>query len=123
MLTELGTMQESDTEVMATELSLDIEARDSTSEEIVHQIYTFNYSEEWDKWMFVEYREKRADADVSVSDRNWRKARHMMWHDAETPEIDVPPEVAEQLAEATGDGDVLMQIPTSPTEYETIHQS
>jgi len=66
----------------------------------------------WDKWTFSEYTEKRTAADSRVSDRNWRQSRHIMWYDVnDTPTIDVPPEVADQVAAATGSSEVVLQVP------------
>lgn len=124
MLSELHDQQEGDGSVWYTDISVSVETRDSEGDELVHEKFKFSYAREWDKWTLQEYVEKRAAVDSRVSDRNWRQTRHLMWYDAnETPEIDVPPEVADALSQATG-GDVTLQIPRgslNETEYEEVH--
>jgi len=112
MLNELhGEQQDSDESVWSTDISVSVETRSELSGEIVHKEYIFSYSKEWDKWTFTEYTEKRTNADSRVSKRSWRQSRHIMWYDIdESPTIDVPVEVSEKLAEATG-GDVMLQVP------------
>lgn len=125
MLSELGGMQESDESVSGVSMSFDIETRSENGGELVHREYTFSFSREWGKWMFQEFREKRTKDTVSVSNRNWRDSRHIMWHDVnETPTVEVPPEVAEELQEATGAESVIMQIPSGGVEennYEEVY--
>lgn len=113
MLNELESMQESDESVWAVEMSFDVESRTEDSGELVHKIYTFSWVKEWEKWTFVEYLEKRTKDTKRVSERDWRKARHIMWHEVdETPTIDVPPEISEALADATGADSVVIQPPS-----------
>lgn len=112
MLTELESIQESDERVSAVDLSFDIESRSEDGSEIVQKVYTFSWVKEFEKWMFSEYVEKRSPDASRASDRNWRKSRHIMWHDVnETPSIDVPPEVSNALEKATGADQIEIQGP------------
>jgi hypothetical protein len=109
MLTDLDNLQESDENVQAIELSFDIETRSDDSGECIERRYTFSYAEEWDKWVFTEFKEKRTPDEGRIADRNWRKSRHVMWHDGEAPNVDVPPEVSQKLKDATGAEKVTIQ--------------
>lgn len=112
MLEELSDLQQSEENLWRTNLSIDIETRDEDNGEIVHKEYTFSYTDEWDKWTFQEYREKRTPDTAKMGDRDWRKSRHIYWDDlSETPTIDVPPEVSKALAKATGSESVTIQVP------------
>lgn len=113
MLTELEELQESDEEIWgSTSMSFTIETRMEESDEIVERTYTFTHAEEWDKWMFQEFEEKRTDDTETVAGRNWRRTRHILWNDVnETPTIDVPPEVGQKLKEATNAENVTIQTP------------
>lgn len=126
MLNDLNSMQSAESEsVQHTEMQFSIATRDGAAEELVERVYTFSYAQEWDKWTFQEYLERRSPDTSKITDRNWRQARHLFWHEAsETPSVDVPSEVAERLAEATGSESVTIQVPAGvPTsnEYETVH--
>lgn len=116
MLNELDGLQKSDESVSAISVSFDVETRSKQSGEVVHGEYSFSYVPECDKWTFTEYTEKRASDSESVRDRDWKQSRHIMWHDRETPTIEVPPEVANKLQEATGADSIVMQIPTGGAE-------
>jgi len=122
MLSELGDMHQSDESVCATSIQFDIETRDTDGDELVHKTFCFGYADEWDKWVFREYYEKRTADTDSVMDRNWQQSRHIMWHDNETPTIDVPTVVTERLQEATGADEIVMQVPsaTIENEYEEV---
>lgn len=112
MLTELESMQESDESVRSIDLTFDIESRVTDGDEIVHKTYTFSYATEWDKWTFSEYEEKRTVDTTHLTDRDWRRSRHIRWDDfAETPSITVPTEISQALKEATGADDVTIQTP------------
>lgn len=125
MLSELGNLQESDESVYTTGLTIDIETRSEDSDELIHSEYSFAFAQEWNKWTFVEYTEKRTPDTEDIGDRNWRDARHIFWQDvSETRQIDVPPEVATALAEATGADSVTIQVPSNGIDenrYEQIH--
>lgn len=111
MLTELEELQESKENVWETNIRIEVETRIDDENEIVQKSYTFCYSPEWDKWSFTEYIEKRTPDTTRMGDRNWRKAQHIFWNDAESATIDVPPEVSKSLAEATGAESVTIQVP------------
>lgn len=111
MLNELESLQESDETLSCIEMSFDIETRSEDGEEIVHREYFFSYAKEWDKWTFTEFVEKRTSNTDRISERNWRKSRHIYWEDDEAPSVDVPPEVSEALEEATGAETVTIQGP------------
>lgn len=114
MLSELEQVQDSDESIWAISLSFEVETRSETSDELIHRTYHFGYADEWDKWIFHEFEEKRANNTVSVKERNWHEAEHILWHDAdETPSVDVPPEVTEKLQEATGAESIVMQTPAT----------
>lgn len=114
MLSDLSGLQESDESVQHVDLSFDVETRCEDSGEIVRKQYTFSYAEEWDKWVFTEYHEQRTPDTRRVSDRDWRRARHVMWSDInESRSISVPPEVADALSEATGADSITIQEPRS----------
>jgi hypothetical protein len=73
----------------------------------VRRIYTFDYASNWNKWVFVEFEEKRAPLGGE-----WRQSRHIMWYDQdEVPTVDIPSEVTEKLAEVTDADDVVLQRP------------
>lgn len=126
MLSELHDTQESDEDVQSTTVSVSIETRSNDGEELVRKRYSFNYAKEWDKWTFQEYDERRTP-DVRATERNWRQARHIMWSDGgDTATIDVPPEVADELAEATDSDEVTLQIPRGgidETKYEEVYST
>ena len=123
MLSDLQGLQESDENVWTTAMSVEIETRSEDGDELVHKEYTFSYAKEWDKWTFQEYREKRTPDTTKMTDRNWRKARHIMWNDVnETPTIDVPPEVAQSLAEATGAESITIQVPAGSLDEPKYDQ-
>lgn len=108
MLSELGKLQESSESVWYSNLSISIETRSEESDELVHKEYTFSYAEEWDKWTFREYEEKRTP-DVDIGDRDWRRTRNVYWSDADAPDVDVPPEVSRQLEELLDADEVVLQ--------------
>lgn len=126
MLNELHDRQESGETVWAVSMSFDVESRTTEDGDIVHKTFTFSYADEWDKWVFQEYEERRAPEAQDVADRQWIEARHVTWNDPnETPTIDVPPEVADKLAEATGADSVTIQTPTGgirESEYEEVYE-
>lgn len=121
MLTDLEKLQSSEERVTCTSLSLTIETRCDERDELVEKEYSFSYAPEWDKWTFTEYVEKRTP-DVTVGDRDWRMAQHILWDDAEAPTIDVPPEVSKQLADATGAESVTIQVPTNSVTAGSYEQ-
>lgn len=125
MLGELTEIQEpSEESVDSVSMSFDVRTRDTESEELVERVYTFCYAPEWDKWTFQEFLERRSPDTLRMSDRNWRRVKHCLWHEAgETPDIDVPPQVAEKLSQATGAESVTIQVPRGKideTVYETV---
>ena len=125
MLSELGDLQSSDESVYTTGMTIDIETRSSDDDELVHKSYKFSYAPEWDKWTFVEYIEKRTPDTEDIGERNWRDAEHIFWQDVtETRRIDVPPEVSDALAEATGANSVTIQVPSNgidESRYEQVY--
>ena len=127
MLSDLQELQSSDESLWHIDLSFDIETRSEDGNELVHKTYTFSYAKGWDKWTFKEYHEERTDDTTRMSDRNWKRARHIIWQDInETRTIDVPPEVADALAEATGSESVTIQVPVGgidKNEYKEIHST
>jgi len=127
MLNELSGLQSSGESVMHITMSFEIETRSEESGELVEKEYKFSYAKEWDKWTFQEYTELRTPDTTRISDRNWTRSRHILWHDVnETPTIDVPPEVADALAEATGANSVTIQVPVggiNENEYATIKEA
>jgi hypothetical protein len=128
MLGELSEIQKPSDEVISgIEMSFDVRTRDDKENELVEKVYTFCYAEEWDKWTFQEYLERRSSDTLKMSDRNWRRVQHCLWHEVnETPDVDVPPQVADKLAQATGSESVTIQIPRGPlgeTTYETVTES
>jgi len=123
MLNELDDLQESDENVWTISMSFEVETRSQDGDELVHRSYTFAYAKEWDKWTFSEFHERRTPDTGLVTDRNWEQSRHIMWHDVnETPTIEVPPEVADKLQEATGAESIVLQIPTGGIEENTYEE-
>lgn len=125
MLGELSELQQSsDGTIEHIEMKFDVHTRDDEDDELVEKVYTFCYAKEWGKWTFQEYVERRSPDTVRMSDRNWRRVQHCLWHDVnETPDIDVPPQVADKLAQATGSEKVTIQVPCGAMgdrNYETI---
>jgi hypothetical protein len=113
MLTDLQQLQSSDEDVQAIDLGITVESFTRDSDELVEKSYTFSYADEWDKWVFTEFREKRTPTGGKVSDRNWRKSQHIVWNDVEEARhIEVPPEVSEKLADATGADSITIQTPS-----------
>lgn len=112
MLSELEDLQQSEENLWQTSITFDIETRSEDGNEIVQKTYSFSYADEWDKWTFSEYEEKRTPDTASMGDRNWRQAQHIFWQEVnKTPSIDVPPEVSKALAKATGSESVTIQVP------------
>jgi len=110
MLTDLERLQSSDESVQAVDMSFDIESISDDGEELIERVYTFSHAPEWDKWMFTEFCEKRTPIAERVTERNWRKSRHVVWNDVgETRTIDVPTEVSQKLQEITGAEEVTIQ--------------
>mgnify|MGYP000002190815 CR=1 FL=1 len=123
MLSELGGMQESNENVWSISMSFDIETRSGDGDEIVHRTYTFGYAREWEKWTFHEFKEKRTKDTTRMSDRNWRQSRHIMWHEVnETPTVEVPPEVADELQQATGAESIVIQVPSGGIKENTYEE-
>lgn len=127
MLNDLSELQSSDETVWHIDMSFDIETRSKEGSELVHKTYTFGYAAEWDKWTFQEYHEERARDTREMANRDWTRSRHIVWSDVdETRTINVPPEVADALAEATGAESITIQVPresVNDTRYETIREA
>lgn len=126
MLSDLTDLQSSEESVWSIDLSFDIETRSEENDELVNRKYTFSYAEEWDKWTFKEYREERTPDEERMMERDWKRSRHVVWQDSDVPTVEVPPEVADALAEATGADDVTIQVPTgaiNEVEYEDVRQA
>lgn len=125
MLSELEDLQKSD-EVVYGEptVSFTIRTRSESGSILTERVYSFSYSKGWDEWMFHEFEEKQTEDSGSISDRNWRRTRHILWDEMnDTPEIDVPPEVGQKLKEAIGAESVSIQIPRgglNDTWLETV---
>lgn len=114
MLTDLDDLQESDESITSVDLTFDVETTSTDGSDVVRKTYTFSYAEEWDKWMFTAFTERRASTDGRASDgyRNWQTARDISWNDVgATPEIDIPPEVTRRLKQATTADSVILQEP------------
>lgn len=124
MLNELTGLQESEESVNQVRLSIDIDTRSTDGKELVEKEYTFTYSKHLETWMFFEYTEKRTPDNDHVTGRDWRQAQHIFWQDPADPAtIDVPPEVSEKLAEATGCESVTIQVPRGAIDelkYDTF---
>lgn len=113
MLSELEGLQESDETVYGQPtVSFTIRTRSESGNILTEREYSFSYAKEWDKWTFQEFEEKQTEDTGGISDRNWRRTRHILWSDVnDTPEIDVPPEVGQRLKEAINADSVTIQIP------------
>lgn len=112
MLRDLGELQESNEELWGcAEVSFTIDTRIEDGE-IIEREYTFSHAPEWDKWVFTEFEEKRAENTSRVTDRTWRRTRHVISHDLEALTIDVPPEVEQELEELLGLEDMTIQVPS-----------
>jgi hypothetical protein len=110
MLNELTGLQTSDEQVWGSpKISFEVETRSTAGDELLQRTYVFSYTPEWDKWMFSEFEEKCATSSSEVGGRNWRRRRHIYWNDAESPSVDVPPEVTERLEELLGLEQVVLQ--------------
>lgn len=123
MLNDLNDLQESDENVWHINLCFEVETRSEESGELIQRKYTFNYAKEWDKWTFGHFHEERTPDGGRVSDRDWTLTRDVHWNDVgELDTIDVPPEVAESLAEATGAEEIVLQVPACGlnNEYEVV---
>lgn len=119
MLTDLANEQGSEEHVWTVDLSFDIETRSQNGDIIIRRVYTFRYAEEWDKWTLFEYSEEKTEDTDDITDRNWRESKHLTWDDPRAiPEIDVPPEVSDELAKATGSSEVTIQVPSSMLDDE-----
>jgi len=112
MLSELSELQESEESVWGQPtVSFSIETRTEDGHELVQREYTFSRAPEWDKWTFMEFEEKRTEDTDLITDRTWRRSRHIMWHETEAPTIDVPPEVEKELKELLGLDEMTIQKP------------
>ena len=124
MLSDLSDLQDSGESVRHIDMKFEIDTRSEEGSELVHKEYTFSYARQFDTWTFQEYREERTPDTNRMADRNWTRSRHIVWQDInETRTIDVPPEVADALAEATDSESVSIQVPQggfNEREYDTI---
>jgi len=112
MLTELSDLQESGERVWdCSDISFTIESTSEDGDERVQRRYTFSNAPEWDKWAFTEFEECRATKPAPSNKDNWRRSRHLMWHDLEAPSIDIPPEVSNKLEELLGVDEITIQMP------------
>lgn len=112
MLTELSDLQESDEQIWgASKVSFTIETRSEEDRQIIQREYTFSHTPAWDKWMFQEFDEKKTSDTNRVSDRNWRRSRHMFWDESQSPTVSVPQEVQEQLEELLDVDELTLQTP------------
>jgi hypothetical protein len=110
MLTDLSDLQESDERVWGEpDVSFTVRTRESDSPEIVEREYTFSRAPEWDKWMFTEYEERRADSTNNI--RNWRRTRQLSWSDNEKPTVDIPQEVEDKIEELLELDELVLQEP------------
>lgn len=101
-------------------MNFEIETRDDERNELVEKVYTFSYAKQWDRWTFQEFVERRTSDTKMMKDRNWRKTRELFWHDVhETPDVEVPPEVTDRLAMATGSESVVIQTPSEKVVEES----
>lgn len=112
MLSELTELQESDERVWsAPTVSFTIQTRSEEGDELIEREYTFSHAKEWDKWTFMEFEEKRTVDTTMITDRNWRRTRHILWQEPEAPTVDVPPEVEDELQELLGLEEMTIQKP------------
>lgn len=110
MLSELRELQESEEDVWGQPtVSFTIETRTEDGAELVQREYTFSRAPEWDKWMFQEFEEKRTENTDMITDRNWRRSRHILWSEPESPTVDVPQEVEKELEEMLGLDEMNLQ--------------
>lgn len=112
MLSELSGLQESEEDLWgATKVSFTIQTRKEESSELIQREYTFSRVKELDKWTFSEFEEEKTPDTKHITDRNWRRTRHILWNDSEAPSVTVPPEVSEQVEELLGLDELVMQTP------------
>lgn len=93
-------------------LSISFSVRDEEDGELIEKDFEFSYAREWDKWTISNYKEKRCDADVLVSKRNWRTVEDVFWHEMHHSEcdIDIPQYVIDKLDEVLGADVVKLQF-------------
>lgn len=112
MLSELSDLQESSEEVYgAVEVSFTIDTRSEDGDELIHREYTFSHADEWNKWSFQEFEERRTENVDDITSRNWRRVRHVLWSDSEAVDVDVPPEVSSKLEELLDLEELVIQSP------------
>jgi hypothetical protein len=112
MLSELTELQESEEDVWGKPtVSFTIETRTEDGTELVQREYTFSHAPEWEKWTFQEFEEKRTEDTSLITERNWRRSRHIIWSEPEAPTVDVPPEVEKELQELLGLEEMTIQKP------------
>lgn len=112
MLSELNDLQESTEDIWNTSrVSFTIDTREEESGELIQREYTFSHAPRWDSWNFFEFEEKRTEDTDLISERSWRRTRHVMWHETEAPTVDVPPEVEKQLQKLLGLEEITIQKP------------
>lgn len=112
MLSELTELQESAEDIWSKPtVSFTIDTRTEDGAELVQREYTFSRAPEWGKWTFMEFEEKRTENTELITDRNWRRSRHILWQDSEAPTVDVPPEVEKELQELLGLEEMTIQKP------------
>lgn len=125
MLNDLTDLQESEEQIWELTIDFDVRTRSEEQNELIERVYTFSYAKEWDKWMFREFEEERTPDNDGVSDREWARSRHVSSQDlSKLDTIDIPPEVSESLAEATGAEEIVLQVPkpSLSNEYEVVQE-
>lgn len=110
MLSELTDLQESDEDVFAVDFSISVTTRSEDESELVEKTYTFDHAPEWDEWTVIEFEEKRCPIVDGVIRRDWRTSEHILWHEGEEIEKDIPPEVNEELERIFQMGDVSFDL-------------
>jgi len=112
MLSELGELQESKEDVWGEPtVSFTIQTRTEDGTELVQREYTFSRASHWDVWTFHEFEEKRTENTGNITDRAWRRSRHIIWSESEAATVDIPPEVEKELQELLGLEEMTIQTP------------
>jgi hypothetical protein len=126
MLSELTDLQDSEEYVWGTpSMSFTIRTREDGSDAVIQREYTFSYAEEWEKWTFTEFEEKRGEKTQINGGRHWRRTEHKTSSEEPIPDIDVPPEVGRKLNEAIGSEEVTIQMPrgsVGETTYKEVEK-
>lgn len=111
MLTELSEI-ESDEELWGTtDLTFSIQTRSEDGTELVERTYTFGLLSHSEEWTFQEFEEERTEDTKHITGRQWRRTKKLRWDDGGVSEIEIPPEVLDELEEVLDLDELVLMKP------------